>query len=110
MQFVLKLIISNFIILLCVWLGKKHPSLGGLIATMPLTSLIVLLWINHDNPGDKILIPAYVEGVFFGVIPTMLFFGAAWLCLKRGLHLPSTLAVSFAVWIGAAVMHQLLLK
>jgi uncharacterized membrane protein (GlpM family) len=110
MQFALKLLTSNLIILLCVWLGRKFPSLGGLVATMPLTSLIVLLWLYHDNPDDRSLLPAYVEGVFFGVIPTMLFFGAAWLCLKRGLHLPATLTVGFAVWIAAALLHQLLLK
>ena len=110
MQFALKLIVSNIIILLCVWIGKKQPSLGGLIATMPLTSLIVLLWLYSDNPADGRLLSSYVGGVFFGVIPTLLFFGAAWLCLKRGLQLPSTLAVSFAVWIAAAIMHQTLLK
>lgn len=110
MQFTLKLLISNLIILLCVWQGKRFPALGGLIATMPLTSLIVLLWLHHDNPGDSTLLPAYVEGVFFGVIPTMLFFGAAWFCLKKGVHLPATLTVSFAVWIAAALLHQLLLK
>jgi uncharacterized membrane protein (GlpM family) len=110
MQFALKLFISNLIILLCVWLGRRFPSLGGLIATMPLTSLIVLLWLHHDSPDDKALLPAYVEGVFFGVIPTMLFFGAAWFCLKRGFQLPATLTVSFAVWIAAALLHQLLLK
>lgn len=110
MQFALKLFVSNLIILLCVWLGKRHPSLGGLIATMPLTSLIVLLWLHHDNPADKVLLPAYVEGVFFGVIPTLLFFGAVWFCLKKGFQFPATLIVSFAVWIAAALLHQLLLK
>ena len=83
MQFALKLIASNIVILLCVWIGKKHPSLGGLIATMPLTSLIVLLWLYSDNPADGRLLSSYVGGVFFGVIPTLLFFGAAWLCLKK---------------------------
>ena len=110
MQFALKLLLSNLIILLCVWLGKRFPSLGGLIATMPLTSLIVLLWLHHDNPDDRTVLPVYVGGVFFGVIPTMLFFGAAWLCLKKGCQLPSTLLVSFSVWIAAAAVHQLLLK
>ena len=110
MQFALKLLISNLIILLCVLIGRRFPSLGGLIATMPLTSLIVLLWLHHDNPSDRTILPAYVEGVFFGVIPTMLFFGSAWFCLKRGFHLPVTLTVSFSVWIAAALLHQLILK
>jgi len=71
MHFALKLLLSNIIILLCVWLGKRHPSLGGLIATMPLTSLLVLLWLYHDNPAARGQLTAYVGGVFFGVIPTL---------------------------------------
>lgn len=110
MQFIVKLLISNLIIILCVWLGKRHPSFAGLVATMPLTSLIVLLWLYSENPSDTRFLPGYVSGVFFGVIPTMLFFGAAWLCLRKGFQLPASLAVSFAVWIAAAALHQLLLK
>jgi uncharacterized membrane protein (GlpM family) len=110
MPFALKLLSANIIIVLCVWLGKKNPSLAGLIATMPITSLIVLLWLYSEKPTDGNVLSGYVGGVFFGVIPTLLFFGAAWFCLKKGFHLPATLAVSFAVWVAAAVAHQLLLK
>lgn len=110
MQFALKLLAANIVIILCVWLGKKYPSLAGLIATMPITSLIVLLWLYSGNPADEKAFAGYVSGVFFGVIPTLLFFGAAWLCLKKGFHFPATLAVSFAVWLAAATLHQLLLK
>lgn len=109
MHFVLKLIGTNLIILLCVWLGKRFPALAGLIATMPITTLIVLLWLHHDSPHDRDLLSGYVGGVFFGVIPTLLFFGAAWLCLQRGCQLPATLLAAFAVWLAAAVVHQLLL-
>ena len=110
MHFALKLLLSNIILLLCVWLGKRHPSLGGLIATMPLTSLLVLLWLYHDNPAARGQLTAYVGGVFFGVIPTLFFFGAAWLCLQRGVSLPATLAAGFGVWTAAALIHQLLLR
>jgi uncharacterized membrane protein (GlpM family) len=110
MPFALKLLLSNLIIILCVWLGKRFPTLGGLIATMPLTSLIVLLWLYSDNPADGKGLAAFVGGVFFGIIPTMLFFGTAWLCLRKGCQLPSTLLAGFTVWLAAAVIHQLLLR
>lgn len=110
MPFALKLVISNLVILLCVWLGKRFPSAAGLIATMPLTSLIVLLWLHSETTGADDRLTGYVAGVFFGVIPTMLFFGVAWFCLKRGVQLPWALAGGFAVWIAAASIHQGLLK
>jgi len=110
MHFALKLLLSNLVILTCVWLGRRHPSLAGLIATMPLTSLIVLLWLYFDNPGEKGGLTIYVGGVFFGVIPTLIFFGAVWLCLRKGAPLTVSLAAGFAVWIAAAFLHQLLLK
>ena len=53
MRFVIKLLISVCIILFCTWIVDKHklPTLAGLITVMPLTSLIVLIWLYLDNPG-----------------------------------------------------------
>jgi uncharacterized membrane protein (GlpM family) len=110
MHFSLKLLISNLIILLCVWLGRRFPSLAGLIATMPLTTLIVLLWLYSDKPGDRGTLTTYVGGVFFGVLPTLCFFGVVWLCLRRGGELPVSLLAGFLVWAVAASLHQLLLR
>lgn len=110
MHFSLKLLISNLVILLCVWLGRRFPSLAGLIATMPLTSLIVLLWLYSGDPAARGELSAYVGGVFFGVLPTLCFFGCVWLCLRRGVVLPASLVAGFAVWGAAAFLHQLLLK
>lgn len=110
MHFTLKLLLSNLVILSCVWLGRKFPSFAGLIATMPLTSMVVLLWLYHDNPSAKGELSAYVGGVFFGVLPTLCFFGVVWLCLLREVSLPIALAAGSVVWLGAAFVHQLLLR
>lgn len=110
MHFSLKLLISNLVILTCVWLGRRHPSLAGLVATMPLTSLIVLLWLHFDTPGEKGALTSYAGGVFFGVIPTLFFFGTLWLSLRRGSPLGGALCAGFAVWGAAAFVHQLLLR
>ncbi|GAM09201.1 hypothetical protein OR1_01475 [Geobacter sp. OR-1] len=110
MPFVLKLLLTNMVILGCVQLGKKFPSLAGLIATMPLTTLAVLLWLHSENPTDNNLLTDYTCGVFWGIIPTALFFGSALLLLKRGMPLHLTLSLSFGAWLSAAALHQWLLK
>jgi hypothetical protein len=73
MQFIIKLLLTNIIIIFCAQIGKKHPSLGGLIATMPLTSLLVLVWLQMDSPGDFRLMTGYTRGVLWGIVPTILF-------------------------------------
>jgi len=109
-QFFYKLVITNIIIVFCAQIGKKFPTLGGLIATMPLTSLLVLLWLYTDNPGDFQLMTAYTRGVLWGIIPTILFFAAVYLCFRRQLPLPLVLSAGFGVWLAGAAIHQWLLK
>ena len=110
-MFLIKLALSNLIIIACVLIGKRFPSLGGLIATMPLTSLIVLLWLASDNPGDKGLITGYTQGVLWGIVPTAVFFLATFFCLRKGMELPSAaLAVGGVLWLGGALLHQWVLR
>lgn len=109
-MFLLKLFLSNLIIIACVLVGKRFPSLGGLIATMPLTSLIVLLWLTGDNPGDRKLVIGYTEGVLWGIGPTIVFFLALFFCLRKGMELPAALAAGGGFWLGGALLHQWVLR
>jgi len=109
-MFLLKLAAANLIIIACVLLGRRIPSLGGLIATMPLISLIVLAWLATDRPGDGALITGYTRGVVWGLVPTMVFFAAVYLCLRRGMGLSVALGTGGALWLGGALVHQWLLR
>lgn len=110
MQFITKLILTNLVIIGCAQLGRKFPSLAGLVATMPITTLAVLLWINAENSPDPTILTRYTRGVLWGILPTALFFGMALFCFKRGYSLPVALSCSFAVWLAAAAVHQWLLR
>jgi len=108
MRFVIKLFISLCVITLCSQL-RKLPSLGGLIAVMPLTGLIVLIWYYQDNPGNFDLMTEYTKGALWGIVPSTLFFLVAFLCFQKRLSLWIVLCASFTVWIIAGIIHQLLL-
>ncbi len=109
-MFFVKLLIANAIIVVCALVGRRFPTLAGLIATMPLTSLLVLVWLHSDNPGDLRLMTDYTRGVLWGIIPTILFFAVAWFCFRNRLALPITLSASFAVWLAGAAVHQWLVR
>ncbi len=110
MRFVIKLLISVCVIAFCAGIGRKLPTLAGLIAVMPLTGLIVLVWLYLDNPGNFNLMTEYTKGALWGIVPSTLFFLVAFICFHRRLSLWIVLCASFAVWLIAAYIHQLLLK
>ncbi len=110
MRFVIKLLVSVCVITFCAQIGRKLPALAGLIAVMPLTGLIVLVWLYLDNPGNFSLMTEYTKGALWGIVPTVLFFLVAFVCFHKRLSLWIVLCASFAVWLVAAFIHQLLLK
>jgi len=110
MKFVIKLLISVCVISICAGIARKVPSLAGLIAVMPLTGLIVLIWLYLDNPENFALMTDYAKGALWGIVPSILFFLVAFICFHRQLPLWIVLCASFAVWLVGAFFHQLLLR
>lgn len=110
MRFVIKLLISLCVIAFCTQIGRKLPTLAGLIAVMPLTGLIVLIWLYLDNPVNFDLMTDYTKGALWGIVPSILFFLVAFMCFRKHLSLWIVLCASFVVWLVAAFIHQLLLN
>jgi len=109
MRFAIKLLISVCVIAFCAGIGRKLPTLAGLIAVMPLTGLIVLVWLYRENPGNFNLMTEYTRGALWGIVPSVLFFLVAFVCFRRHLPLWIVLCASFAVWLIGAFVHQWLL-
>jgi len=86
MRFVVKLLISLCIIIFCTQVGRKLPTLAGLIAVMPLTGAIVLVWLYVDNPGSFGLMTDYTKGALWGILPSILFFLVAF-CVFASIYL-----------------------
>lgn len=109
MLFSLKLALSITVIIVCTQIGKRFPTLGGLIATMPLTGLIVLVWLYSDNPTNFSLLEDYTKGALWGMGPTILFFVSAYLCFHMHFSLTMVLSISFSFWFVGACIHQFLI-
>ena len=110
MQFLIKLLISVSVIVFCTQIGRKLPTLAGLIAVTPLTGLLVLIWLYRDNRQNFTLMTEYTKGALWGIVPSLLFFLMAFICFRRRLPIWIVLSASFAVWLIAAFIHQRLLN
>jgi uncharacterized membrane protein (GlpM family) len=110
MRLVIKVLISLAVILLCTQIGRKLPSLAGLIAVMPLTGAIVLVWLYIDNPDNFEVMVNYTKGALWGIVPSIWFFLVAFMCFRKQLSLWLVLVASFTIWLVGAFVHQWLLK
>jgi uncharacterized membrane protein (GlpM family) len=110
MQILIKIIISLIVIVAATAIGKRLPSAAGLIGVMPLTGALVLVWVYLENKGDPQTMQDFAKGALWGILPSILFFLVALVCLKKHLPLPIVLISSFGVWLGAAIVHQWMLK
>jgi uncharacterized membrane protein (GlpM family) len=110
MQILLKVVISIVVILIATAIAKKFPSAAGLIAVMPLTGALVLVWVYLENKGNTQVMQAFAKGALWGILPSILFFVVALLCFKKQISLPGVLALSFGIWILAAIVHQWVLR
>ncbi|MEW6077815.1 MAG: DUF3147 family protein [Thermodesulfobacteriota bacterium] len=110
MPILIKTLLSVAVILIATAVGKKMPSMAGLIGVMPLTGALVLVWMYLDNQGDPRIMTAFTRGALWGILPSILFFLMAFVCFRSRLSLPVVLAASFGVWLAGAFVHQWLLK
>ena len=63
-----------------------------------------------ESSGDASTMQQFTKGALWGIVPSILFFVVALLCFRKGLSLPLVLVSSFGAWLGAALIHQWLLK
>ena len=110
MPLIVKIVMTVGIVLAATAIGRKWPSLAGLVGVMPLTGALVLVWVALDNGSDPQLMQQFTRGALWGLVPTVLFFLTALLCFRKGLALPMVVAVSFGVWLVGALLHQWLVS
>jgi uncharacterized membrane protein (GlpM family) len=110
MQILVKILISVAVIVAATIIGRKLPSFAGLIAVMPLTGALILVWMYLENKGDPIVMQEFTKGALWGILPSILFYLVAFVCFKKQLPLPLVLVSSFGVWVVTAFVHQWMLK
>ena len=106
MQALLKITLSVVVIIAATAIARKFPSAAGLIAVMPLTGALVLVWVYLENKGNANIMQDFAKGALWGILPSILFFLVALLCFKKQISLLGVLASSFGVWLLAAIIHQ----
>jgi hypothetical protein len=106
-----KALISGAIVASVSELAKRNPGLGGLIASLPLVSILAMIWLWRDT-GDAPRIADQSEATFWFILPSLPMFLVIPALLRRGLPFWPALAAGCAltlvlyiamIWIGPKV-------
>jgi hypothetical protein len=91
--YLIKVFLSAILIVLISEISKKLPLLGSLIASLPLISVIGMIWM-YGEKTDSEKIASHSEGTFWYVLPSLpLFLVLPWLMRKWGISFPLALGI-----------------
>lgn len=80
----LKAIISGILVAAASEIAKRYPGIGALIASLPLVSVLGMIWLWHDRPDAKTM-SAHAGATFWYVLPSLPMFLLIPALLDRGL-------------------------
>ncbi|TGK06626.1 DUF3147 family protein [Leptospira semungkisensis] len=67
---IFKYLITSFLVVLISEIARRNDKVGGLIASLPIITILTLLWLHFENAGqEKISNHAYYT--FWFVLPTL---------------------------------------
>ena len=105
---VIKALLSGVIVAAVSEVARRYPGVGGLIASLPLISVLGMIWLWRDTT-DPVRMADHATATFWFVLPSLPMFLLIPALLKRGVAFWPALAAGCAltmllylamIWIG----------
>lgn len=104
--YIIKLFLTAGIIVIISEVSKRLPLLGSLIASLPLVSVLGMIWM-YGETKDLIRIADHAEGTFWYVLPSLPLFLLMPFLLRKGISFPAALSAGIAL---TGVLYFLMTK
>ena len=94
-----KALISGILVAAASEIAKRYPGFGALIASLPLVSVLGMVWLWHDKP-DAANMADHAGATFWYVLPSLPMFLLIPALLRRGWPFGFSLAIGCALTIA----------
>lgn len=94
----IKAALSGVIVAAVSEIAKRNPAFGALVASLPLVSLLAIIWLWRDT-GDTERIAAHAYATFWLVLPSLPMFLVLPAMLRYGVGFWPSLTASCALTI-----------
>jgi hypothetical protein len=98
-QFLLKVLVSALIVAGASELARRYNTLGALLASLPLTSILAMIWLWQDGtPAPRIA--DFAASILWLVLPSLLLFIVTPLLLRHGIGFWPSLGAGCAATVA----------
>lgn len=94
--YLIKLFLSAFLIVVISEISKRTTLLGGLLASLPLVSILGLSWLYIDTKNTE-KVAQLATSIFWMVLPSLSLFVVLPILLKTKLSFLASLSISLVI-------------
>ena len=109
LYYVLKIVITTALIVIISEIAKRNTLIGGILASIPLISVLAIIWLYVDTKNTEI-ISEFSINVFWLVIPSLTFFLTLPFFLHKGINFYTSISLAIVITIACYYMMILVLK
>ncbi|ATH94300.1 membrane protein [Bacillus glycinifermentans] len=105
MFLIVKIAVSAVVIGIITEIARRSPETGGIVAALPLVSLLSLFWLSVQGESLKHL-SQFAAGVLWGLPATAALILIVAVCLKSSLPLAVSFVFGLCGWGGCLFLQK----
>ncbi|VXC33639.1 conserved membrane hypothetical protein [Bacillus sp. 349Y] len=104
----LKILVSALVIGAVTEIARRFPTYGGIIAALPLVSLLSIIWLHVQGEASERI--STFALVLWGFPATAFLLVIVYLSLQHSLHLYAAIGLGLAGWALFLVLQDVVIK
>jgi len=109
MYVIMKIFVSAIVIGVVTEISRRFPSYGGIIAALPLVSLLSIIWLYVQGEETSTL-SKFALGVLWGFPATAVMLVIVYIGLKKTNHLFTAISLGICGWLLFIFAQNFVLK
>ncbi len=97
--FIAKAALTGLLAATIAEIARRYPGWGGLVASLPLTSLMAMIWLWRDT-GDAAQVGALSASIFWFILPSLPLFLVIPMMIKAGFGFWPTMGSGIALTLA----------
>ncbi len=107
--YIAKVLLSSVVLVAISEISKRSTTIGSILASVPLVSLLAFVWLYIDTK-DTTKIAELSQGIFWLVIPSLIFFILFPVLLKKQVDFWLSMGISLTIMVIGYFIMLFVLK